>query len=133
MLIGLVISYSIILMLVGYFISKKIRQRFGLHKRKWFGFNYLNQKHAFIDVVVRIFIVIALVFMLILNLEGPQYTTVLLMAVVYPILLASVECIRAWFEWYRSDQPQQAYITCINIAGGYIFALLNYLTLLILA
>ncbi|MBM7540880.1 DUF4181 domain-containing protein [Amphibacillus cookii] len=133
MLIGLVISYSIVLMLVIYFISKQIQQRFGLQKRKWFGFNYINQKHNFIDVVARIFIGIALMFMLILSLEGPPYTTALLMAVVYPIVLASVECIRAWFEWYRSDQPQQAYITCINIAGGYIFALLNYVTLLILA
>ncbi len=110
-------------------MTRKISQRYHLPKRKWWGPQYINQKHMSVEIIVRIILGVTILVYSIYCIDQFGVLPPFLTLFITPSLIVSADLVRAWFERYRSSQPEQAYITCVGVGGGYLTFLMIYLTL----
>lgn len=89
-------------------MTRKISQRYHLPKRKWWGPQYINQKHMCVDIIVRIILGVTILVYSIYCIDQFGVLPPFLTLFITPSLIASADLVTAWFERYRSSQPEQA-------------------------
>ena len=111
-----IIVILISLVLVLHIFSYTIRKLLGVDKKKWFSYNYINERHKKLDWYVRIAFIILLIFFYFLTLSNTgilnhQYLYLLPGISAFIFLIIS-ELLRAFMEWKYAEN-KKAYIATI--------------------
>ena len=101
-----------------------LNRYFKLEKRTVFSHHYVNRAHKKVDIMGRL-ISTTMIFLLFVYFF-PQGND-LMLAIAY-LLVFSIQIIfdgvRAYFEWYQSDQPKRAIVTLVRM-GVWMIVLLS--------
>ncbi|PXW92111.1 uncharacterized protein DUF4181 [Streptohalobacillus salinus] len=118
---GIYLWYILGFFIFTYGLEYGLNRYFKLEKRTIFTNHYVNDTHKKVDFIGRFvsIVVIVSIFFYLFSLEND-----FLLAIGY-LLVFSIQIIfdgvRAYFEWYQSDEPKRAVVTLVRIGLWLVF------------